>query len=43
MTIYGDNKVGLEISSNLLVTRCKFKYVAFEVPTAAQTINSEVI
>ena len=43
MTIYGNDMVGLEISSSLLATLCKLKDVAFEVATAASTINCEVI
>ena len=43
MTIYGNDMVGLEISSSLLATLCKLKDVAFEVTTAASTTNCEVI
>ena len=43
MTIYGNDMVGLEISSSLLATLCKLKDVAFEVATAASTINCEVV
>ena len=43
MTIYDNDMVGLEISSSLLATLCKLKDVAFEVATAASTINWEVI
>ena len=35
MTIYGNNMVGLEISSSLLAILCKLKYVAFQVAAAA--------
>ena len=43
MTIHGSYMVGLEISSSLLATLCNLKDVAFEVATAASTINCEVI
>ena len=43
MTIYGNDMVGLEISSSLLATLYKLKDVAFEVATAASTTNCEVI
>ena len=35
MTIYGNNMVGLEISSSLLAILRKLKYVTFEVATVA--------